>query len=421
MISQDYLNNKKNSASDCNREKQCKEENKNILNEDCKDELKNINCKILKFDEPMSKHTSFKIGGEADAFISIENIEDLKKVINVAKKYNLPITIVGNGTNLLVKDNGIRGIVINFADSSFKILDNTGKEENACNSKSFIDEENENNTINKKIETERNEKSNTNIAVKVEVSAGMKNGVLAQELLKNELSGFEFASGIPGTIGGAIYMNAGAFGSEMSNIVESVTYIDLADFSIHKIENKDCKFAYRTSIFEEEENKRLINEKEILNNKIAENKINIENVQGVDLEKNNQRKNNSYERYSKKLIIKAVLKLSKGRKEEISKTMEEYKEKRIATQPLDKPSAGSTFKRGDGFITAKLIDECNLKGYKIGGAEVSTKHAGFIVNSGNAKADDVIKLMKYVEEKVYQKFGVRIEKELRIIGQWKIK
>lgn len=409
MISQDYLNNKKNSASDCNREKQCKEENKNILNEDCKDELKNINCKILKFDEPMSKHTSFKIGGMADAFIVIENIEDLKKVINVAKKYNLPITIVGNGTNLLVNDNGIRGIVINFADSSFKILYNTEKEENACNSKSFIDEENENNTINKKIETERNEKSNTNIAVKVEVSAGMKNGVLAQELLKNELSGFEFASGIPGTIGGAIYMNAGAFGSEMSNIVESVTYIDLADFSIHKIENKDCKFAYRTSIFEEEESKN-----ETANKKIAENKINIENTQNESLKKFDEIESKKYE---KKLILNAVLKLSKGCREEIYKKMEEYKAKRLATQPLDKPSAGSTFKRGNNFITAKLIDECNLKGYKIGGAEVSTKHAGFIVNSGNATADDVIKLMKYVEEKVYQKFGVRIEKELRIIGQ----
>lgn len=409
MISQDYLNNKKNSASDCNREKQCKEENKNILNEDCKDELKNINCKILKFDEPMSKHTSFKIGGMADAFIVIENIEDLKKVIDVAKKYNLPITIVGNGTNLLVNDNGIRGIVINFADSSFKILYNTEKEENACNSKSFIDEENENNTINKKIETERNEKSNTNIAVKVEVSAGMKNGVLAQELLKNELSGFEFASGIPGTIGGAIYMNAGAFGSEMSNIVESVTYIDLADFSIHKIENKDCKFAYRTSIFEEEESKN-----ETANKKIAENKINIENTQNESLKKFDEIESKKYE---KKLILNAVLKLSKGCREEIYKKMEEYKAKRLATQPLDKPSAGSTFKRGNNFITAKLIDECNLKGYKIGGAEVSTKHAGFIVNSGNATADDVIKLMKYVEEKVYQKFGVRIEKELRIIGQ----
>lgn len=409
MISQDYLNNKKDSASDCNREKQCEEENKNILNEDCKDELKSINCKILKFDEPMSKHTSFKIGGEADAFISIENIEDLKKVINVAKKYNLPITIVGNGTNLLVKDNGIRGIVINFADSSFKILDNTGKEENAFNSKSSIDEENENNTINKEIETEINEKSNTNIEVKVEVSAGMKNGVLAQELLKKELSGFEFASGIPGTIGGAIYMNAGAFGSEMSNIVESLTYIDLKDLTVHSIENKDCKFAYRTSIFEEEESKN-----ETANKKIAENKINIENTQNESLKKFDEIESKKYE---KKLILNAVLKLSKGCREEIYKKMEEYKAKRLATQPLDKPSAGSTFKRGNNFITAKLIDECNLKGYKIGGAEVSTKHAGFIVNSGNATADDVIKLMKYVEEKVYQKFGVRIEKELRIIGQ----
>lgn len=423
----------------CNEENinnNIKQSNKNnsILTDDCKNELKKINCKVLKFDEPMSKHTSFKIGGNADVFISIENIDDLKKVIDIAKTYNLPITIVGNGTNILVKDNGIRGIVINFADSSFKIFNNTEKEENIFNSKFPVEEnnnkasKNEDNTINKeqaisndKIAVEKNENSNINKEIKIEVSAGMKNGVLAQELLKNEISGFEFASGIPGTIGGAIYMNAGAFGSEMSNIVENVTYIDLNDFSIHTIENEDCKFAYRTSIFEEEDEQKNLdeniekNKEEILNEELEKNKI--KDAKSISLEKVNQDENKKNKLYNKKLIIKAVLKFSKGNKEEISKKIQEYKEKRLNTQPLDLPNAGSTFKRKDNYITAKLIDECNLKGYKIGGAEVSTKHAGFIVNSGNATADDVIKLMKYVEEEVYQKFEVRIEKELRIIGQ----
>ena len=181
------------------------------------------------------------------------------------------------------------------------------------------------------------------------VDSGVKNGVLAQFLLKNELTGFEFAAGIPGTIGGAIYMNAGAFGGEIANIVESVTYISLKDLKIYTLKNEQCEFAYRTSIFEQD--------------------------------------------------------------------MDEFRNKRLSSQPLDKPSAGSTFKRGENFITAKLIDECNLKGYKIGGAQVSEKHAGFIINTGNASAKDIIDLIKYVKTKVYEKFGVEIKPEVRIIGE----
>ena len=312
--------------------------NKSIVNEDCIKQIEKIIDKnFIKLDEPMSKHTSFRVGGNADAYIIVQNKENLIEVLKIAKEYNLPITIVGNGTNLLVKDNGIRGLVINYASSNFEIID-----------ANKVDE------------------------YKIKVDSGVKNGVFVQFLLKNELTGFEFAAGIPGTIGGAIYMNAGAFGGEIANIVESVTYISLKDLKIYTLKNEQCEFAYRTSIFEQDEDK---------------------------------------------IILEAIFNFKKGKKEEIAQKMDEFRNKRFSSQPLDKPSAGSTFKRGENFITAKLIDECNLKGYKIGGAQVSEKHAGFIINTGNASAKDIIDLIKYVKTKVYEKFGVEIKPEVRIIGE----
>lgn len=312
--------------------------NKSIVNEDCIKQIEKIIDKnFIKLDEPMSKHTSFRVGGNADAYIIVQNKENLIEVLKIAKEYNLPITIVGNGTNLLVKDNGIRGLVINYASSNFEIID-----------ANKVDE------------------------YKIKVDSGVKNGVFVQFLLKNELTGFEFVAGIPGTIGGAIYMNAGAFGGEIANIVESVTYISLKDLKIYTLKNEQCEFAYRTSIFEQDEDK---------------------------------------------IILEAIFNFKKGKKEEIAQKMDEFRNKRLSSQPLDKPSAGSTFKRGENFITAKLIDECNLKGYKIGGAQVSEKHAGFIINTGNASAKDIIDLIKYVKTKVYEKFGVEIKPEVRIIGE----
>lgn len=312
--------------------------NKSIVNEDCIKQIEKIIDKnFIKLDEPMSKHTSFRVGGNADAYIIVQNKENLIEVLKIAKEYNLPITIVGNGTNLLVKDNGIRGLVINYASSNFEIIDANKVDE--C---------------------------------KIKVDSGVKNGVLAQFLLKNELTGFEFAAGIPGTIGGAIYMNAGAFGGEIANIVESVTYISLKDLKVYTLKNEQCEFAYRTSIFEQDEDK---------------------------------------------IILEAIFNFKKGKKEEIAQKMDEFRNKRLSSQPLDKPSAGSTFKRGENFITAKLIDECNLKGYKIGGAQVSEKHAGFIINTGNASAKDIIDLIEYVKTKVYEKFGVEIKPEVRVIGE----
>ena len=183
-----------------------------------------------------------------------------------------------------------------------------------------------------------------------------------------DIEGLEFAAGIPGTIGGAVRMNAGAHGSEMKDVIKTVTYIN-RNGSIHKIDNKDAQFEYRKSIFCENDS----------------------------------------------VIVEAELELKKGKKEEIQSKMQEYFNYRKEKQPIEYPSAGSTFKRGTDFITAKLIDECGLKGYQIGGAQISEKHAGFIINKKEATAKDVEKLIEYTKEKVYEKFGKKIETEIEII------
>ena len=278
--------------------------------------------------EPMSKYTSFKIGGPAEIFVKINNVEELKLIIKISKQAEVPITVVGNGSNLLVSDDGIRGIVLKIEFDKIEI-EESGK---------------------------------------LKVGSGVKLAFLAQKCLKEKLEGFEFASGIPGTIGGAIRMNAGAHGSEMKDIVKKITCMT-RDGKIQVISNEEAKFEYRNSIFSQ----------------------------------------NDY------IILEAEIQLRKGNPEEIGSKMDEYATYRKEKQPIEYPSAGSTFKRGNDFITAKLIDECGLKGYQIGGAQVSEKHAGFIINKGNATAEDVKQLMKYVEEQVYNKFGKKIEPEIEII------
>ncbi len=278
--------------------------------------------------EPMSKHTSFKIGGPAEIFVKINNVEELKLIIKISKQAEVPITVVGNGSNLLVSDDGIRGIVLKIEFDKIEI-EESGK---------------------------------------LKVGSGVKLAFLAQKCLKEKLEGFEFASGIPGTIGGAIRMNAGAHGSEMKDIVKKITCMT-RDGKIQVISNEEAKFEYRNSMFSQ----------------------------------------NDY------IILETEIQLRKGNPEEIRSKMDEYATYRKEKQPIEYPSAGSTFKRGNDFITAKLIDECGLKGYQIGGAQVSEKHAGFIINKGNATAEDVKQLMKYVEEQVYNKFGKKIEPEIEII------
>ena len=283
--------------------------------------------KIYK-NELMSKHTSFKVGGKADIFVNTKNEQDIKSILEYANKNETPITVIGNGSNLLVKDGGIRGIVLRIDIQDFNI---------------------------EKISDE----------YIITVGAGVKNGFVAQKLLIEEIEGFEFAAGIPGSIGGAIRMNAGAHGGEMKDIVLETKCMDM-NGNIKILSNEEQKFQYRNSIFS----------------------------------------------CNKYIILSTKLKYK-----EIKSKMDEYTIWRKEHQPLEYPSAGSTFKRGTDFITAKLIDECGLKGYNIGGAEVSTKHAGFVVNKGDAKAKDILNLVKYISEKVYEKFGKKIELEVQVIGE----
>lgn len=287
---------------------------------------------VLK-NENMSKHTTFKIGGNADILVKARTIEDIKIVLEVSNKNNIPLYVMGNGSNILVKDNGIRGIVLIVEIDTFKI------------------------------------EKKDNIAI-ITAGAGVKLAKIAQNLLKEGISGFEFASGIPGTIGGAVRMNAGAHGSEMKDIIVNTTYMDY-DLNINTISNKEQDFSYRESIFAK---KRWI-------------------------------------------ILNTTLELPYGDKEQISSKMAEYASYRKEKQPINYPSAGSTFKRGEDFITAKLIDECGLKGYCIGGAKISKLHAGFIINIGNATAKDVLELVQYVTDKVYEKFNKKIKLEIEVIGE----
>lgn len=287
---------------------------------------------IVKIDEPMRKHTNFKIGGNADVFVIAKNIEEIKCVIKFSKENNILLTILGNGSNVLVSDKGIRGIVLQVGTKEIKIE----KQKNAL----------------------------------VEVEAGVMLGALAQVLLKQSISGFEFAAGIPGSIGGAIRMNAGAYGGEMKDIVKDVTVLN-EKCEISVLTNEECEFSYRHSRFTD----------------------------------------------SKEIVIKVTLELPLGDEAEIKAKMDEYDQSRKEKQPLNLPSAGSTFKRGADFITAKLIDECGLKGYTSGDAQVSTLHAGFVVNLGNATAQDVLNVVSHVKQVVLEKTGKQIELEVELLGE----
>lgn len=302
-----------------------------------KEIIQNSNLTIPKdnilYNEDMKKHTTFKIGGPAECFIKIKTKEELKEILKFAKKNNIEITILGNGSNILVLDGGIDGITLTIQIEYINIEQNNEK-------------------------------------YKIHVSSGYKLSKFAQICLKNEITGFEELSGIPGTIGGAVSMNAGAHGKEMKDIVEKIKCVDI-NGDEKEFLNKEAKFDYRKSIF----------------------------------------KGNSY------IVTEVVLNLEKGKKEEIKAKMNEYAQYRKTRQPIEYPSAGSTFKRGKNFITAKLIDDAGLKGYSIGDAVVSTKHSGFVINKGNASAKDVIDLVKHIKKTVEEKFNKKIELEIEVVGK----
>ena len=274
-----------------------------------------------------------KVGGEAKVFIEVDSVQRIIDVVKYAKENNINYCIIGNGSNLIFTDKGFDGIVLKVG-SAFSDIDR-------------LDE------------------------TRIKVSGGFQLIKLSYYAKENGLSGMEFAAGIPGTIGGAVRMNAGAYGSEMINVVESVEYLDTNTFEIHKITNEECEFSYRHSMFVE---------------------------------------------HPEYVVVFATVKLEKGNIDEIEAKMEENNASRREKQPIEFPSSGSTFKRGADYIAAKLIDEAGLKGYRIGGAEVSTKHAGFVINTGDATATDVIALIEHIKNVVYEKFGVMLQEEVVTLG-----
>lgn len=287
------------------------------------------NEKNIFSDEPMSNHTTFKIGGNADFYVCPETQNELKEIIETLKNKSLPYLVIGNGSNLLVSDKGIEGAVI--STENFTEIKLSGKS--------------------------------------IYADAGVKLSALASEATKNSLSGIEFAAGIPGTVGGGVFMNAGAYDGEIKNVVEFVRV--LRDGQIIDLTPDLCFFGYRSSIFQS----------------------------------------------SGDIILGASFLLSPGNREEILAKVHDLNSRRKLKQPLEFPSAGSAFKRPEGYFAGKLIDDAGLRGFSIGGAQVSEKHCGFIINKGGATAQDVKELIKHIKTSVYIRYGVKLQEEIKVIGR----
>lgn len=279
-------------------------------------------------DEPMSNHTSFRIGGSADFLVLPKSREEVVHLVSALKDNGIRYIVMGNGSNLLVDDDGIRGVVIKIARNMSDV------------------------TVQGNVLT---------------ADSGVLLSRLSNIALDNSLTGIEFASGIPGTLGGAVMMNAGAYGGEMKDVVTETTYLT-SDGEIKTIRGEEHGFGYRTSIFT-----------------------------------------------SGDVILSSTLVLEKGDKKEIRNKIAELNSRRREKQPLEFPSAGSAFKRPEGYFAGKLIEDAGLKGYKIGGASVSEKHSGFIVSDGTATCRDVLSLIEHIKSEVYSKFSVELESEIRYI------
>ncbi|AEB75113.1 UDP-N-acetylmuramate dehydrogenase [Clostridium botulinum] len=281
----------------------------------------------------MKSYTSFRVGGPADVFVTPNSYEKIRDVIKICKQYNVPYFILGNGSNLLVRDGGIRGVVINFTKLNKILVEET----------------------------------------KVIAESGAVLSMVANAALKNDLTGLEFAHGIPGSVGGAVAMNAGAYNGEICQVIESATIID-SDGEIREICKEEMDLSYRNSL--------------ILKN--------------------------GY------IVLKATFKLQRGEHDSIKARMDDLMRRRKEKQPLEYPSAGSTFKRPEGYFAAKLIEDSELKGAHVGDAEVSVKHSGFIINKGNASAKDILDLIELVKKTVNDKFQVALNTEVRIVGEDKM-
>ena len=301
------------------------------MNQSFYDKLTSVIAKERVYvDEPMSRHTTFRVGGPADFFVTPKAKEEVRDVIRICKEAGMPYYIIGNGSNLLVSDAGYRGVIV-------------------------------------QIYKEMNEVKVEGDLVKAQAGALLSG--IAAKALGAELSGFEFASGIPGTIGGACVMNAGAYGGEMKDVLESVTVLT-GEGKIIELGRNELELGYRTSVIAKK----------------------------------------GY------IVLGAVLKLERGDGEKIKTYMDELKEKRVTKQPLEYPSAGSTFKRPEGYFAGKLIEDAGLRGFQVGGAQVSEKHCGFVINRDHAAAADIMELMRQVQIRVKENSGVDLEPEVKRLG-----
>ena len=287
--------------------------------------------KPLLVAEPMAKHTSFHIGGPADLMAQPQSEAELQSLLAKAAAANISVTLVGNGSNLLVRDKGIRGLVIKLGNMLREI----------------------------------NAQGNV-----ITFGSGVSLALASKKAAELGLSGLEFAVGIPGSIGGAVYMNAGAYDGEMAKVVKSVRVMDMAG-NVSELQASELDFGYRHTA-----------------------------LQG-----------------SGKIVTSVTVELAVGDKQAIAEKMADFSNRRITKQPLELPSAGSMFKRPPGYFAGTLIDQTGLKGYTVGGAQVSTKHAGFVVNIGGATAADVLQLISDVQEKVFSAHGVRLEPEVLVLGE----
>ena len=283
-------------------------------------------------EEPMKRHTTFRIGGPAEVFVMPGNLEEVQRILEICRTEDLPYFILGNGSNLLVSDRGYRGVVIQL-DRNFGEVKVEGTE--------------------------------------IHASAGALLSTIAVAARRASLTGFEFAGGIPGTLGGAVVMNAGAYGGEMKDVLRKVMVMDQSG-KVFEIPAEELQMGYRTSII----------------------------------------KTAGY------IVLGAVLSLKEGNLEEIKMLTRKLSEQRTSKQPLEYPSAGSTFKRPEGYFAGKLIMDSGLRGYRVGGAQVSEKHCGFVINTGDATSVDVRSLMNHVTEIVYAKFGVTLEPEVKFLGEF---
>ncbi|MDD7739466.1 MAG: UDP-N-acetylmuramate dehydrogenase [Lachnospiraceae bacterium] len=283
-------------------------------------------------EEPMSRHTTFRVGGPADYFVSPHNEQEILGVQKICEEAGIPWFVVGNGSNLVVSDKGYRGVILSVYKNFQGIL---------------VD------------------------GCRIEAGAGAMLSAVSHAAKDNSLTGMEFASGIPGTLGGAVMMNAGAYGGEMQQIIDTVKVMT-PEGEVKTLEAGQMEFGYRTSVV----------------------------------------KKKHY------IVLSAVLKLQAGEKEQIQAKMQELKNRRVEKQPLEYPSAGSAFKRPQGYFAGKLIMDAGLAGFSVGGAQVSEKHCGFVINKGGATASDVVQLMGEVQRKVQERFGVWLEPEIQFLGQF---